>query len=307
MDYASYILRNFLNLYWIRPETAFWRTLDVIQMRSINFKKPIIDLGCGDGSFSFTKFGGKVDYNFDVYRTIDNTSGFFSGKDIHDQNKILSPKIIRKAKMKIDVGLDWKKNLLAKADKFKLYGKLIKHDNNQKLPFEDNQFETIFSNTFYWLRNIDNILSEANRICKPDGKIIIFVPDKKFKSSLIFNEFLKSGHIWAKILDRGIYNNVKHCYTHEKWKSLFSKANLKIISHSNYATENLIKIWSIGMRPYSPFIIEMANKLKLPERTKIKKRVISEIFPILRSYLDYEVNKIGKNNSFHMYVLSKLG
>jgi len=59
------------------------------------------------------------------------------------------------------------------------------------------------------------------------------------------------------------------------------------------------------MRPYSPFIIEMANKLRLSDRTKIKKRVISEIFPILRSYLDFEMSRIGKNNCFHMFVLTK--
>lgn len=305
MNLASDILENFMNLYWIRPETAFWRTLDVMQMRTINFKKPMIDLGCGDGSFSFTKFGGKVDYNFDVYRTINDTSNFFSGRDIHDQNKIISPKIIHKPKIKIDVGLDWKKSLLDKAKKFKIYDKLVEHDSNQTLPFPDNSFKTVFSNTFYWLKNINHILSEANRICTSDGQIIIFVPDEKFKQSLIFNEFLKSGYTWAKILDRGIYNNVQHCYTHKKWKSLFSKANLKIISHSNYASENLTKIWSIGMRPYSPFIIEMANKLQILDRTKIKKRLISEISPILRSYLDFEMNKVGKNNSFHMYVLGK--
>ncbi len=305
MDYQSKILENFLNLYWVRPETAFWRTLDVLQMKSIKFKKPIIDIGCGDGSFSFTNFGGKVDYSFDVYRTIKDTTGFFNGIDIHDQNSHIKPKIIQKTKMKIDVGLDWKENLLKKANEFKLYEKLIEHDSNKPLPFEDEQFKTVFSNTFYWINDIENILKEAKRICSKNGKIIIFVPDKKFKDSLIYNHFIKGKHTWAKILDRGIYNNIKHCYTFSKWKNIFSNVGLHIEDHSNYATEKLTKIWSIGMRPYSPFIIEMANKLELKDRTKMKKRVISEIFPILRSYLDFEMNKVGKNNCFHMFVLSK--
>jgi SAM-dependent methyltransferase len=305
LDYSSEVLRNFLNLYWVRPETAFWRTLDVLQMQSIKFKKPIIDIGCGDGSFSFTNFGGEVDLSFDVYRTIKDTEGFFKGVDIHDQNSHIKPKIIRKTKMKIDVGLDWKENLLTKASEFKLYEKFIQHDSNKPFPFEDEQFETIFSNTFYWINDIEGILKEAKRICAKKGKIIIFVPDKKFKDSLIYNQFLKNGYTWAKILDRGIYNNIKHCYTLSKWKTIFSKVGLKIEGHSNYATKDLTKIWSIGMRPYSPFIIEMANKLELKDRTKIKKRVISEIFPILRSYLDFEMNKVGENNCFHMFVLTK--
>jgi len=305
LDYSSEVLKKFLNLYWIRPETAFWRTLDVLQMKSIKFKKPILDIGCGDGSFSFTNFGGNVDYSFDVYRTMKNTSGFFKGVDIHDQNKLIKPKIIKKVKKQIDVGLDWKKNLLTKANQFNTYEKLIQHDSNKKLPFKDETFKTIFSNTFYWLNNIENIINESKRVSTKTGKIIIFVPDKKFKDSLIYNKFIKEGYAWAKILDRGIFNNIKHCYTLSKWKSIFSKADLKIEHHSNYATERLTKTWSVGMRPYSPFIIEMSNKLKLSDRTKIKKRVISEIFPILRSYLDYELSKIGKNNCFHMFVLTK--
>lgn len=305
MDKASEILKNFLNLYWVRPETAIWRTLDVLQMKSIKFKKPILDIGCGDGSFSFTNFGGKVDFNFDVYRTMKDTSGFFNGVDIHDQNKLVKPKIIKKVEKQIDVGVDWKKNLLTKAKQFNTYDKLIEHDSNNKFPFKDETFETIFSNTFYWLNNIEKILNESKRLVSTNGKIVIFVPDKKFKDSLIYNQFIKDGYEWAKILDRGIFNNIKHCYTLQKWKSIFSKTGLKIEHHSNYATERLTKIWSIGMRPYSPFIIEMANKLTLDERTKIKKRVISEIFPILHSYLKYEESKVGKNNCFHMFVLTK--
>jgi len=304
MDHASEILRNLLNIYWVRPETALWKTLDALHIKSIKFKKPIIDIGCGDGSFSFTSFGGKVDPSFDVYRTMGNTTGFFSGIDIHDQNKKIKPKILRKAKTKIDVGLDWKRNLLDKAKEFKLYEKLIEHDNNKPLPFEEEKFETVFSNTFYWVSDIENILREARRICKNNGKIIIFVPDKKFKDLLIYNQFLKGGFKWAKILDRGIYNNVQHCYTLPKWKSIFSNVGLKINFHSNYATGNFMKFWNIGTRPYSPFIIEMANKLKLKDRTEIKKRIISEMFPILRSYLDFELSKIGKNNTFHFFVLS---
>jgi len=60
MELISKVLWNFLNLYWIRPETAIWRTLDVLQMRNLNFKKPVLDASCGDGSFTFTHFLGKL-------------------------------------------------------------------------------------------------------------------------------------------------------------------------------------------------------------------------------------------------------
>jgi len=59
------------------------------------------------------------------------------------------------------------------------------------------------------------------------------------------------------------------------------------------------------MRPYSPFIIEMANKLNTKNRTEIKKRLLNELFPLLRSYTDYELQAKDNENCFHLFVLSK--
>ena len=140
LKFLDQILKKFLNIYWIRPETAFWRSLDVLQMKSIDFKRPIIDIGCGDGTFSFTHFEGELASNYDVYRTINTTNKFFEGHDIHDQKNSIKPRIIQKAKTQIDVGLDWKKNLLDKAKKLKLYEKLIQHDSNKKFPFKEREY-----------------------------------------------------------------------------------------------------------------------------------------------------------------------
>ena len=107
------------------------------------------------------------------------------------------------------------------------------------------------------------------------------------------------------MLDRGIFNNIKHCYSFKEWKDIFSKVGLKIDYHSNYGTEQLVKFWSIGLRPYSPFLIEMANSLNLKTRTKIKQKLVKDLVPLLKSYLYFEMSEIGKNNCFHLFVLSK--
>jgi len=305
MEQETAILKNLLNVYWLRPETAIWRTLDALQLKKIKFTKPIVDIGCGDGIFTFSIFGGIVDTNYDVYRTMTKTDKFFSGIDIHDQLSRINFKIIKKPRTTVDLGLDWKKNLLEKAKKLKIYQKLVKHDANKQLPIKKNEFKTVFSNTFYWMNNIQHILNESKRICHEDGKIVIFVPDKKFQKSLIFNQYLSKGYLWAKMLDRGIFNNIKHCYSFKEWKATFSKVGLKIDYHSNYGTEQLVKFWSIGLRPYSPFLIEMANSLNLKTRTKIKQKLVKDLIPLLKSYLDFEMSEMGKNNCFHLFVLTK--
>lgn len=304
MDKTEQILKNFLNLHWIRPEVALWRTLDSIQLKKILFKKPMIDLGCGDGTFSFTLFEGQVKVDFDVYGTIKNTSGFFDGKDIQNQKAKIIPKITKNPKKKFETGIDWKKALLEKAEKLQVYDVLIKHDLNKPLPIEDKKYETVFSNIFYWVPNIDQLLTESKRILNDSGKIIILVPDKKLKDNLIFKQYIKHRYKWAKILDRGIYKNItKHAYSYSDWRKLFKKHDLKIEYHSQYLSPKFIKLWSIGMRPYSPYMIEMANKILIKEKKKIKTRLINEMTPILRSYLDMELKSPERDNCFHCFVL----
>ena len=105
------------------------------------------------------------------------------------------------------------------------------------------------------------------------------------------------------IVNGGGKNNCQS--TLGKWKSIFSKVGLKIDFHSNYGTEQLVKFWSIGLRPYSPFLIEMSNNINLKTRTKIKQKLIKNLTPLLKSYIDYELASIGNNNCFHLFVLKK--
>lgn len=81
------LLRNFLNAYWLRPETALWRTLDVEAMKNFKFASPSLDLGGGDGTFSFLRAGGEYDNAFDVFLDVDNLDKFFDNVDVYDSFK----------------------------------------------------------------------------------------------------------------------------------------------------------------------------------------------------------------------------
>jgi len=260
-------------------------------------------LGCGNGVFTFTKFGGKCNIDFDVYSALGTTSGFFKGKDIYNQSKKINPKITKKPTLQVDYGLDWKKNLLENAKSLKIYKNLIQHNLENLLPFGDNSFSTIFSNIFYWVDNLEQLFTECYRTLKTNGRLVIFVPDKKFQKNLIYFEFLKHGHQWAKIMDRGTYSNTKHCYSYSEWKSIFSPLGFSEEIHSMYLSERFIRFSQIAMRPFSPYIIEMANKLSMKDRKNIKKRLIKEFLPIILSYLNYE--KSLKGGTFHFFVLKK--
>jgi hypothetical protein len=56
-----------LNAFWLRPETAMWREVDIRAMASFEFRSPSLDLGCGDGLFSFIRAGGHFGVGFDAF------------------------------------------------------------------------------------------------------------------------------------------------------------------------------------------------------------------------------------------------
>jgi SAM-dependent methyltransferase len=236
---------------------------------------------------------------------MENPTDFFQGKDIHDTFSSVTPRITQNAKQSISVGIDWKENLLKKASKLKLYKKLIQHNLNDPLPLPDKYAKTIFSNIFYWIDDIEQLFRESNRILDDKGKLILFLPDINFKKNLLINRFSKK-YDWVKFLDHDIAKNIgKHCYDYSKWKKIFSSNNFVIKNHSSYLSDSFVKFWTIGMRPYSPYFIEMANSLEPKIRKKIKLKLIKEIALIADSYVKYEISSKSKNNCFHFFELEK--
>ena len=110
-------LTQFMNIYWLRPETALWRTLDCMALQEIEFIPPIVDVGCGDGLFSFTRGGGELSPEYDMFVQTENLESFFDKVDIynHFDETAISPVLTKPMAYQIDLGLDHKEALLKKA------------------------------------------------------------------------------------------------------------------------------------------------------------------------------------------------
>ena len=170
-------LRRFLQAYWLRPENALWMALRSEVLSPYEPQHPSIDLACGDGVFSFLHCGGEFDPAFDVFTCV---AGLDRVRDEHsdifdcdgDQYR---PTIQARPPDTIDVGTDLKTNLLTKARRLDLYDQLVRHDNNQVLPFDTESFQTVYCNAAYWVENIDGFLAQIGRITRPGGRIILQV------------------------------------------------------------------------------------------------------------------------------------
>lgn len=269
-------LKKFLNVYWLRPENAFWRAINCITMKDVEFLEPSLDLSCGDGIFSFIRAGGDFDLSFDIFSAVGNIERFYDNVDIYDASpEDYSPTIKEVPKYKISVGTDWKQNLLDKAHALDFYRELINHNNNDPLPFDSNSFMTVFSNSVYWVPdNIKGVLGEIARILKPEGKAILVL-----KTSDIFDYTLdrfegELGSEWLKLIDRGRRKNRPRLYNDGEWTTILEDCGFTIIDRLPQATWLHAHIWDIGLRPLSPVMIEMTDNLTPEKRLDIKKKWI---------------------------------
>ena len=114
--------REFLEPRWLRPETAIMSFLKSQSFQIIEFNSPSLDICCGDGCLMFQHFGGEFDFSYDIFQG-SRARDFKHDKfiDIFDSPDSVEPIIRRNVPWsvvdkKIDVGLDWKQNLLTKAE-----------------------------------------------------------------------------------------------------------------------------------------------------------------------------------------------
>jgi len=299
-------------MFWLRPETAMWRELDIRAMQQFEFLSPSLDLGCGDGVFSFIRSGGMFDQSYDAFRSVSNLEQFFENVDVFDSfDNTKKPIVVQKPAYEIDLGFDHKENLLKKADQLNFYRSLRQGDANKQLPFKDNSFNSVFSNIVYWLDEPDLVINEIARILSPGGKVCLMLPNDTLPEFSFYNElYLKSKNVKWKFLeklDRGRFSaNIRHARTQQAWEKMFNNSELKINEHVSHLSDTTVKIWDIGLRPLFPVLLKMTNSLDKENLLKIKQEWIETLREFLEPIIlmDDELGE-GLAPAFHCYILEK--
>lgn len=310
------VLSELLNVYWLRPETALWRAVDIEVMKEFKIIGKSLDLGCGDGILSFIRAGGKLDIRFDDYQSIGNLDKFFLNYDIHDEFvSEYNPLIIKNPNYKFTTALDHKENLISKAKKLKLYEQYFVHDANKNLPFKDDTFNTIFSNIVYWLDNPQKSFNEIARVLQAgSGRVALMLPNSSMPTFSFYNKLYANSNntefSFLKYLDRGRHaSNIKVAKNYLEWKAIINKSGLKIVDHKMHLSKSLIQIWDIGLRPLFPVLIKMINAVEKKEKIveiklewmKVLMKFLEPVFELeMKNKLDQDVEK-----AFHYFVLEK--
>lgn len=305
------ILDEFLNIYFLRPENAFmtYRRAISIYESGFKFEGKSLDISCGDGLFSFITAGGKLNKEFDMFINIDpqkifelcddkSTDIFDSYKKNYDINyeKI----VIKKPDYKITYGTDWKQSLLDKAKILGLYENLLLHDNNKPFPFEDEYFDRVYSNSIYWIENINLHIDEIARITKRGGEVLLQIKTNELINLHPINwniEWLSKESL--EILDRGRLATWHSIKPIEWYIKQFENRGFEVKKILPTYSREQVMIWHIGLRPIAHFMIYLFNRLPLNERTLVKEKFIEYIKPLVR-----DVAKIKpKNNDGYEFTI----
>lgn len=298
---------KFLKLYWLRPENGLLATLKSQNLKDMQFISPSLDLSCGDGMWMFIHLGGTFSDQFDYYKSTkaeefshDSNIDIF---DTYDSN--YSTEIISSPEIQIDYGTDWKQSLLDKASQLNIYKNLILHDNNQKLPFENDYFKTIYSNSAYWVKNIELLLSDLRRVLHPEGRLYLQVMTPFHHETLNKLDAILSKEA-IDILDRHRRESYLGLKKYHEWIDLFKKSKFKIIDIQNaYPNEQIIDFWNIGFRPISHLLIQMSDYLSSEKRLDIKKPWVDTFFKLLKPLLYGPTTYTFENSPYLLFTLEK--
>lgn len=302
-------LRKHLNVWWLRPESALWDAIASTAISQYEITSPSIDIGCGNGIFSFITAGGNfsVDYDWHINAEVENWNG---EKDIYNTVKIsdLYPFIENQPSYQFDWGLDIKINLLQQAKSLGFYKNLKSHDINFPLPFKDETFNTIFSNIVYWVDDTEAILKDINRILSHGGHALVCVPSQKFYDycpSYKWQEEKKEiPRDLMKLVNRNRYKCILKTFSYDEFVEIAKEAGFSVFDCEPYLSSLTLNIWDIGLRPLSIPLIKMANKLSPSDRREIKTEWINTCFDYLS--LLYEMEFEDENEKvFYLFVLEK--
>ncbi len=180
--YSDTFLEDFLNLQWLRPESALW---DAIAVRNCGFaiEGPSLDVGAGNGLFSFTCAGGALSHDYDQFLNAGHLDAFWENADIYDNYSGFgsTEQIVREPEWVYDFALDHKENLRRQADFLHLYGEYKIGDAAETWPFESESIKSLFSNMLYWLPNPEHCLSEVARVLSPGGRAFLCLQSLDFE------------------------------------------------------------------------------------------------------------------------------
>ncbi len=301
MDY----LKEHLNAWWLRPEQSVWDARASEIAEPFAPKGTSLDLGCGNGLYSFISAGGAIGPEHDWFVNA-RSSGFAKNKDSYDvvPRFDASRHIVRRPRYRFTFALDHKPNLLAQAGRLGLYGALKQGDGNARLPFADGELTTVYSNILYWLKNPRERFADIGRTLSRGGRAILSLQDPSFKTICESYQWKAKRSNLLRMLNRGRAECSYWTATLPQLKAFAKPAGLRVVHAERYLSPRTLRFWDVGLRPLFPPLLEMTKRLSARDRRETKALWIETALPLMQEMLELE-RKEGARGGYHFVVLEK--
>ena len=186
--------KDYLSLFswklWYAPADVLLRAKEGLIWSDQQIIPPSLDIGCGDASIS---------------------------------------RILFKGHQPIDLGIDLDKSAIKKARQSNFYKKVMAV-NAANMPFKNNQFQTVISNsTFEHIVNDTKAVQQVSRVLKPKGLFIFTVPSTRLQP------------YFSQPINRRVSH--LHYRSLSDWRQLLKANGLKLVEAHYYLAPPAVKLW----------------------------------------------------------------
>jgi len=274
---ADAFLNAHLNLQWLRPESAVCDAVASELIAKCQFDRPCLDLGCGNGLFSFVTAGGTFIEYYDWYRNAEPRQ-----PDMYDAVRMLPRPawVARRPTYGMTVGFDVKESLLMQAAALNFYDEVRLGDANRPLPFADETFATVFSNILSWVTNAPGTLTEIFRALRRGGRAALCLPTERFAEYCISYRWREQESTLLKLLNGGRADTMQWCLPWAELGQLVRRVGFRVIDRLEYWSPLTARVWDISLRPLSPVLVSLVGRLGETERAAAKRDWIEIVRPL---------------------------
>lgn len=284
---AASLLKRYFQVYWLKPFDGVNDTANAWALSQFEWAKPILEVGGGDGVFSFIMHGGEFVLTDDRYSQTDPTKS----DDIYDvYHKDRSLNVKQNAQLRYQVGVDLKLSHLYKSAETKLYEALIS-SKPEALPLGPNLFKTVFLYTFHGLTDYRKTLGEIRRVIQPDGTLLMIAFNRAVSQHFVCYPLHRycEHRGWKKLssyfrgLDGGRYEEISGFgYTLGEWERFLEETGFGLTDVYNQVSPLAWRTYDFQTRPLLKVLIRWNWLLgRLHLKTLVKGTWVYALLPPL--------------------------
>ncbi len=274
-------LWRYHSLYFLKPQDAVNDTLTSSLLHRLDWSGPVVELGSGDGVFSYVMHGGYFPLWFDRYLMTD-----LSKLDIYDSHQadVLQP-AISLGSPDILLAIDAKESHVRKIREIG-FAKHSQVAAYEALPLSSASVPKIFYYTPHGLNDHEVAIREAARVLVSGGTMLILLYDEKLRPSFICHRlaqaFVGSFGAYFSRMDNGRCDEITRlAKSPEEWERFFQRHGFEIEARHSGLSAFAWKVYDIQTRPLLNPLIRLFGILPREIRTVAKLCWMVACYPYL--------------------------